>query len=178
MFGTYYIALQSIIPPAGTASTMSCFVFFQWVQISTLHVALCILSMTERYYNQVWIENEMLNPDVLFGHSASRAKGCRSPTRGWNAARKTKHGRWGIDELLDNLCVAWIWCLHQESEQYIWLREWGQRDWIGKSVGWRHSVKIMYVPGTVPCILYLPILPPFFPSFCNSASICWMLASL
>lgn len=41
---------------------------------------------------QVWIENEMLNPDVLFGHSASRVKGCGSPTRGRKAARKSLQG--------------------------------------------------------------------------------------
>lgn len=33
VFGTYYTALQRVIPPAGVASTMSCFVFSQRVQI-------------------------------------------------------------------------------------------------------------------------------------------------
>lgn len=114
----------------------------------------------------------MLNPYVLFGQSASRAKGCGSPTRGWNAASKAKHRRWGIDESLDNLFVAWIWYLNQESEQYVDQGNEGQRDWCEKEIwGWWHSVKIIHVPGNLLDILSLfslLLLPSFF-SQCSTS---------
>lgn len=109
----------------------------------------------------------MLNPDVLFGHSASRAKGFRSPTRGRNAARKAKQGG---EELMSHwitFFVAGMWYLNQEREQCTELKEWGQGCWSEgkkkKSCGVLMFVKIICVPYPEVGNLYLSTLLCYFP---------------
>lgn len=70
----------------------------------------------------------MLNPDVLFGRSASRVKGCVGLPPG--AEMQPGKPSLGGEELIDGWITtfaAGVWYRNEESEQYPGLREWGKR---------------------------------------------------